>query len=165
LIDDLLAFSRLSRIQLRTAPVDNWTLVHEVLHEMGYPWMDRTVSLQIGDLPHSVGDASLIKQVWMNLLSNAVKYTGKKPVAEIVVASRAIDGKAVFCVQDNGTGFDMKYAGKLFGVFERLHREEDFSGTGVGLAIAHRIVERHGGRIWAESKEGEGATFFFTIPS
>ena len=119
----------------------------------------------IGELPDADCDAALLEQVFVNLLSNAVKYSRKNEHARIevgVLEGNAIEGPTYF-VRDNGAGFDMEYAGKLFGVFQRMHRNEDFEGTGVGLAIVHRIVERHGGRIWAEAKVDEGATFYFTL--
>jgi light-regulated signal transduction histidine kinase (bacteriophytochrome) len=119
--------------------------------------------MRIADLPPCQADRALLKQVWVNLLSNALKYTGKRETAVVEVGCLREEDHDVYCVRDNGTGFDMKYAHKLFGVFQRLHRAEDYEGTGVGLAIVQRIVHRHGGRVWAESVEGCGATFYFTL--
>jgi light-regulated signal transduction histidine kinase (bacteriophytochrome) len=122
------------------------------------------VDLRIAELAPAEADLPLIKQVWINLLSNALKYTRNREMAIVEVGSTVEEGENVYFVRDNGTGFDMRYAKKLFGVFQRLHRSEDFEGTGVGLAIAQRIVQRHGGRIWAEAAVEQGATFRFTLP-
>jgi signal transduction histidine kinase len=164
LIDDLLAFAQLKRQELRKRPIDIDELVREALTELGAPWPDRQVALHLGSLPIRSGDRALLKQVWLNLLSNALKYTRKCAQAEIEVGSVKIDGADAFYVRDNGTGFDMRHAGKLFTVFQRFHRAEDYEGTGVGLAIVKRIVERHGGRVWADATVDRGATFYFTLP-
>jgi light-regulated signal transduction histidine kinase (bacteriophytochrome) len=118
------------------------------------------IDIRIDDLPKCEADPALLKQVWVNLLANAIKYTGRREAPVIEVGCRA-DG--VYFVKDNGVGFDMRYAHKLFGVFQRLHRAEDYEGTGVGLAIVQRVIHRHGGRVWADAKINEGATFFFTL--
>jgi light-regulated signal transduction histidine kinase (bacteriophytochrome) len=130
---------------------------------MGSPWADRPVQLTIGALPPGSGDPALLKQVWLNLLSNALKYSRKRARAEIEIGCTKTAGVDTYFVRDNGTGFDMRYADKLFGVFQRFHRLEDFEGTGVGLAIVQRIVHRHGGRIWADAAVDHGATFYFTL--
>jgi PAS domain S-box-containing protein len=163
LIDDLLAFSRLSRQTMRRGDVDSVKLVQDVLDELAPQRDGRRIELCIGKLPACHGDAALLKQVWVNLISNAIKYTGGREAAVIEIGSERHNDENVFFVRDNGTGFNMKYSSKLFGVFQRLHRAEDFEGTGVGLAIAQQIVNRHGGRIWADASEGRGATFFFTL--
>jgi light-regulated signal transduction histidine kinase (bacteriophytochrome) len=125
----------------------------------------RNVRVNIDSLPPGQGDPSLIQQVLYNLLSNAWKFTAKNPDAEVRIGAEQNGHGTVYFVRDNGAGFDMKYADKLFGVFQRLHRDDEFPGTGVGLAIVQRIISRHGGRIWAEARVNEGATFYFTLPS
>jgi light-regulated signal transduction histidine kinase (bacteriophytochrome) len=119
--------------------------------------------MAIGDLPACQADPALLKQVWINLLANALKYTRKQEMTVIAVGSRAQAGACVYFVKDNGVGFDMQYVDKLFGVFQRLHRSEEYEGTGVGLAIVQRIIHRHGGRVWAEAAVNHGATFSFTL--
>ena len=163
LIDDLLAFAQLKRQDLHKRPINTGELVRATLDELGAPWPDRPVAVRIGDLPASSGDPALLKQVWINLLSNALKYTRKRTPAEIEIGCTKVDGRDTFFVRDNGTGFDMRHADKLFGVFQRFHRAEDYEGTGVGLAIVQRIVNRHGGRIWADATVDGGATFRFTL--
>ena len=121
-------------------------------------------TVDIATLPGATGDPSLLKQVWINLVGNALKYSGKRDAAHVEIGGREENGEAHYWVRDNGAGFDMRYAAKLFGVFQRLHRSDEFPGTGVGLAIVHRVVTRHGGRVWAESKLGEGACFYFALP-
>jgi PAS domain S-box-containing protein len=165
LIDDLLTFSRLSRLPLNKRSVAPKRVVREALEELGFPIEGRAVEMRIGDLPLCQGDAALLKQLWLNLLSNALKYTRQREPAVIEVGCTRDDKEQanIYFVRDNGAGFDMRYADKLFGVFQRLHRAEDFEGTGVGLAIVQRIVHRHGGRVWAESAVDHGATFYFTL--
>jgi signal transduction histidine kinase len=167
LIDDLLAFSRLGRQALRVQRVHTRGVVERALAQLA-PTIDRSqVDLVIGDLPDCDSDPALLEQVFINLLSNAFKYSRKREGARIEVGATQsdADGTPVFFVKDNGVGFDMQYADKLFGVFQRLHRNQDFEGTGVGLAIVQRVVSRHGGRAWAEGKVNEGATFYFTLSS
>jgi PAS domain S-box-containing protein len=163
LIDDLLAFSRLSRQSMRRGVVDSVKLVQNVLDESVSQREGRQIDIRMGELPACHGDAALLRQVWVNLISNAVKYTGGREAAVIEIGCERENNENVFFVRDNGTGFNMQYADKLFGVFQRLHRAEEFEGTGVGLAITQRIVHRHGGRIWADAAEGRGATFRFTV--
>ena len=163
LIDDLLAFSRLSRQPLSTQTVNTGKLVREVLEELQGQQPERAVEIQVGELPSCRGDAALLKQVWVNLLSNAFKYTRQRRPAVIEVGSKLAQGEQAYYVRDNGTGFDMRYVHKLFGVFQRLHRAEEFEGTGVGLAIVQRVIHRHGGRVWAEGEPDRGATFYFTL--
>jgi PAS domain S-box-containing protein len=163
LIDDLLTFSRLSRLPLHKQNVDMARMARDTFAELDSEKAGRKIELKIGALPKVHGDPALLKQVWVNLLSNAMKYTRKREMAVIEVGSRRENGSAVCFVTDNGTGFDMQYAHKLFGVFQRLHRADEFEGTGVGLAIVKRVINRHGGRVWAESTKGKGATFYFTL--
>jgi light-regulated signal transduction histidine kinase (bacteriophytochrome) len=163
LIDDLLAFARLRRKSIGRQTVDTAKLVQNVLDELGPERSGRRIDINVGELPASYGDPALLKQVWVNLLSNAVKYTRGREPAIIEIGCTRENGEDVFSVRDNGAGFDMQFAGKLFGVFQRLHRADEFEGTGVGLAIVQRIVHRHGGRVWAEAETNRGATFYFTL--
>lgn len=164
LIDDLLAFSRVGRHQLRMAPVAMKALANEVWLE--FQEAQRAgVEFRLGELPDAAGDGALLRQVWQNLLSNALKYSAPKPSRSIEVGHTIEGGRAVYFVRDNGVGFDMQHVDRLFGVFERLHPARDFEGTGVGLALARRIVERHGGSMRAEGEVGAGATFYFTLES
>src|SRR5438094_249386 len=163
LIDDLLAFSRLSRQPLNKQLVRPADLVRQCVDELRAEQQGRRVQIAIGDLPACQADPALLKHVWMNLMSNALKYTRKQEVAVIEVGSREQAGACVYFVKDNGVGFDMQYVDKLFGVFQRLHRAEDYEGTGVGLAIVQRVIHRHGARVWAEGAINQGATFFFTF--
>ena len=164
LIDDLLDFARIGRAELKRAPIDMAGLAREVLAELPEAAGGRKLEVRIGAMPMASADRSLVRQVWSNLLSNALKYTRRCDAALIEAGGREERGEAHYFVRDNGAGFDMAYADKLFRVFQRLHRDADFEGTGVGLAIVARIVERHGGRVWAESAPGQGATFHFTLP-
>jgi signal transduction histidine kinase len=161
LIDDLLAFSRLGRQQPACQALDMAGLVREVVDEArnGSP-----ARVEVGELPHATADRTLMRQVWVNLVDNALKYSSKRADARVEIGGRHDGPEAVYWVRDNGVGFDMRYVGKLFGVFQRLHRADEFDGTGVGLAIVQRIVARHGGRVWAEAKPGEGACFQFSLP-
>lgn len=163
LIDDLLAFSRMGRKPVDTAKVDMNTLVDEVWFEVCTS--SRTsLPLKKANLPAAWGDRALLRQVLMNLLSNAVKYSSKKSEQLIEITAKQSEHEVVYSVRDNGVGFDMRFYNKLFGVFQRLHTENEFPGTGVGLAIAQRVIVRHGGRIWAESKPDEYTIFNFSIP-
>jgi PAS domain S-box-containing protein len=163
LVDDLLTFSRLSRLPLHRQTVHLTPLLQEVVAQAGLPLADRKIDLQIQNLPDCQGDPALLKQVWINLVSNAIKYTRLRDPAHITIGVRPEQDEVVYFIRDNGAGFDMQYASKLFGVFQRLHRAEDYEGTGVGLAIVQRIVHRHGGRIWADAALDQGATFSFTL--
>ena len=166
LIDDLLAFSRLGRQQIERIPIDMGALAKEVFDELLAMERTRNVRLTLHELPAVNGSAPMIRQVWVNLIGNAIKFTNGREVGEVEIGTHTGDGGAVvFFVKDNGAGFDMQYAGKLFGVFQRLHSQQEFPGTGVGLALVQRIVQRHGGRIWAEAELDKGAAFFFTIPN
>jgi PAS domain S-box-containing protein len=164
LIDDVLQFSRTSTKEMRLTPVDMATMVRDVFSEVDDA-ADRNIVLRLGVLPPAMGDRMMIRQVLVNLLGNAVKYTARQAEAVVEVDGVAADGKVSYRVKDNGAGFDMRYVDRLFGVFQRLHSTEEFDGTGIGLAIVKRIVERHGGQVSAEGKVGEGATFTFTLPA
>jgi PAS domain S-box-containing protein len=166
LIDDLLEFSRLGRVGMDLRPTKMTELAREAAAELALAHPERTVDVTIGDLPLCNGDWRLLKLVWANLLSNAFKFTRHRMLAQVEVGWLPDDRQpdaSVYYVKDNGVGFDMKYVQKLFGVFQRLHLKDEFEGTGVGLAIVHRIVQRHGGRVWAEGKIDGGATFFFSL--
>ena len=163
LIDDLLAFSRLSQQPLRKERVDQEALVRAVLQSLQAEQKGRQIDLTIGELPAADADPRLLRQVWVNLIANALKFSKGRDTAVIRVGSETQNGAPVYYVQDNGVGFDMRYVHKLFGVFQRLHRAEDYEGTGVGLAIVQRIIARHGGRIWAQAAKNQGATFYFTL--
>ncbi len=163
LIDDLLAFSRFNRQTLNRQPVDTRRLVEQVWADLQVANKSGVIDFTLGELPPCEADPALLKQVLVNLLSNAIKFTGKRSDARIEVGCTIDQHAPVYFVKDNGAGFDLQYADKLFGVFQRLHRAEEYEGTGVGLAIVKRIIERHGGRIWAEAAVDQGATFYFTL--
>lgn len=165
LIDDLLEFSRAGRSELRRVPVDLDAVVKSVLSTLGPEADGRRIVWDIASLPIVVGDPTMLRSVFTNLIANALKFTRPKSETCITigtVASRADD--SVIFVRDNGVGFDMRYSDRLFGLFQRLHHDDDFEGTGIGLAMVRRILHRHGGRAWAESEVGEGATFFVALP-
>ncbi|MCK9211141.1 MAG: transporter substrate-binding domain-containing protein [Ignavibacteriaceae bacterium] len=163
LIDDLLALSRIGRRELDKSEIDMKTLVNSIYHEVTSKQEREKIFLSISDLPRAKGDATMIRQLWTNLISNAVKFSSKKEKPVIGINSKVENGKNVYCIRDNGVGFDMKYYDKLFGVFQRLHSETEYKGTGVGMAIAKRIVTRHGGDIRAESELNVGTTFYFSL--
>jgi PAS domain S-box-containing protein len=164
LIDDLLAFSRLGKKELISSTIDMQSLVTTVANELLQNENEKDYDIRINALPAAEGDTVMIKQALMNLMNNAIKYSSKeeRPVIEIGAKDEGI--RTVYYVKDNGVGFDMAYAGKLFGVFQRLHSQEEFEGTGVGLALVKRIIDKHNGEIWAEAKENAGATFYFSLP-
>jgi len=163
LINDLLAFSRLSRQPLNKRSIATADLVRQVIESLSSEQAGRQMEISGGELPPCQGDPALLRQVWINLLSNALKFTRQREAARIEIDCVEKEGEPVYFVKDNGAGFDMRYANKLFGVFQRLHSSEDYEGTGVGLANVQRIIHRHGGRIWAEAEVDKGATFYFTI--
>jgi PAS domain S-box-containing protein len=171
LIDDLLEFSRLGRLPVTTDEVNIDLLVREVVQDVlatehaHAPGDAAPPSIEVGPLPSTVGDRGLLRQVWMNLISNAVKYSSKTHNPKILISGCKFDAENHYSVRDNGVGFNMEYVEKLFGVFQRLHRNDEFSGTGVGLAIVQRVVTRHGGRVWAEGKVNDGAVFTFALPT
>ena len=162
LIDDLLAFSRLGRKEIQRSRVDVERLVENVLAEISLS-TKVNANIKIGELPPAEADHALLQQVWVNLISNAIKYSGKKENPLIDIGSSNHGKETIYFIKDNGSGFDMRYADKLFGVFQRLHNPNEFEGTGVGLAIVHRIITKHGGRIWADARKNEGAAFYFTL--
>ncbi len=165
LIDDLLAFSRMSRIEMNETRVQMDGLAQDAIRGLGMATQGRNIVWKIAPLPQVMGDPSLLKQVLANLVGNAVKYSRERDPAEIEIACAGEeDGRVILFVRDNGAGFDMQYAHKLFGVFQRLHRTDEFEGTGIGLATVRRIVARHGGRTWAEGEVDKGAKFYFTLP-
>jgi GAF domain-containing protein len=163
LIDDLLTFSRLNRQPVERQSVALAELVDEVLKDMGDDRDGRRIDVTIGDLPVCQGDPSLLKLVFVNLLSNAFKFTRQREVAVIEIGCRGEGGERIYYVRDNGVAFNRRYADKLFGVFQRLHRTEDYEGAGLGLATVQRIIQRHGGQVWAEGEVDKGATFYFTL--
>jgi PAS domain S-box-containing protein len=165
LIDDLLIFSRLGRQPLRSQRVDMDALVRSITDDLRSSESGRALDIDVETLPDVPCDPTLIRQVWVNLLGNAIKYTRPRAAAHVQVTGAARDGEVVYGVKDNGVGFDMRYAHKLFGVFQRLHAADEFEGTGVGLALVQRIIHRHGGRVWAEAELDRGASFFFALPA
>jgi light-regulated signal transduction histidine kinase (bacteriophytochrome) len=162
LIEDLLTLAKIGQRGLSKNNVKMGQLVNDVINEINSS-TPNNADIKIGDLPDVTGDASLLHQVWQNLISNAIKYSSKKTNPEVQIGTVSNDKGVVYFVRDNGSGFDMKYAAKLFGAFQRFHTADEFEGTGIGLAIVKRIISKHGGAIWADSKPDEGATFFFTI--
>lgn len=164
LIDALLTFSRMSRVPLARSRVNLKRLAEAVIHDLRYEAEGRQVAWQVGQLPEVSGDSTLLRQVLVNLLSNALKYTRPRQAARIEITSKETAAEYIIQVRDNGIGFDMQFADKLFGVFQRLHSSNHFEGIGIGLANVRRIIQRHGGRTWAEAKPDQGATFYFTLP-
>ncbi len=163
LIDDLLSFSKISRFEMSKISFDMQLIVDSVCKEIINEELNDKIKIVIETLPHVTGDKSLLKQVWTNLISNAIKFSSKKEKPQIHISCKETNIEFIFSIEDNGAGFDMKYADKLFGVFHRLHTSQEYEGTGVGLAIVQRIIQRHGGRIWVEAEIDKGATFYFTL--
>jgi light-regulated signal transduction histidine kinase (bacteriophytochrome) len=164
IIDDLLALSRIGRKDVELSDIDMYELAKAVFDEVKAVNPEIKLQFNVKPLPPAHGDKGMIRQVFFNLLSNAIKFTKPKEVPVVEVGGSADGSKNVYYVKDNGVGFDMQYANQLFGAFQRLHSDEEFEGTGIGLAIVKRIVNRHDGKIWAEGKENEGATFYFSLP-
>ena len=164
LIDDLLAFSRLSRTSMEQVTANMTPMVQQICDDIRSQNTDKKVNFQLSELYPGTIDVSLIRQVWINLISNAFKFSAKKDNIKIEIGCYKNPGEIIYFVKDNGSGFDMKYVNKLFGVFQRLHNINEFQGTGVGLAIVQRIIHRHGGRVWAEGEVDKGATFYFSLP-
>ena len=165
LIDDLLVFSRMGKSEMRIGKINLDHLVRDTVNDLQTELKDREIAWKIARLPEVDGDAAMLRQVWLNLIGNAVKYSRPRAKAEIEIGSRPEEKECVFFIRDNGVGFDPQYAGKLFGVFQRLHSSEEFEGTGIGLANVRRIINRHGGRTWAEGRLNGGAAFYFSLPN
>jgi len=165
LIDDLLAFSKLGRKQVTLSEIDMTGLLQLIREELSFEDYENVPEFKIGILPNAKGDKSLIKQVWINLISNAVKYSKHKVKTNIEIGAYKKNNLVIYYVKDGGAGFDMQYYDKLFGVFQRLHSQEEFEGTGIGLAIVQKIVNRHNGTVWAESTLNEGSCFYFSLLS
>jgi signal transduction histidine kinase len=164
LVDDLLAFARTGQAAAQLERIDVNPLVAEVVDELGPSTAGRRIDWQIGSLPAVLADHTLLRTVWMNLLSNAIKFTAQRATARIEIGAQpAGAGETALYVRDNGVGFESQYADQLFGVFQRLHRDDEFAGTGIGLATVRRIIERHGGRVWADGRVDAGATVYFTL--
>ena len=165
LIDDLISFSKIGNAEENYQLIDMKKLAASCMEELMLQQPGNNLTIRIGDLPPVYCDGNLIKQVWLNLLSNAIKYSSKKPGASIEIGYSEDAHSKIYFVHDNGVGFDMQYSDKLFGVFQRLHSTDQFEGTGIGLALVKRIILKHNGKIWAEASPGEGATFYFSLPS
>jgi light-regulated signal transduction histidine kinase (bacteriophytochrome) len=164
LIDDLLAFSRTARTELKRTKIHLADLTESVIRDLRQETEGRDIEWVFRELPDLEADPSLLRQVMANLIGNALKYSRTRRKPRIEIGSKAGDQERIIYVRDNGVGFDMRYAHKLFGVFQRLHRAADFEGTGIGLANVRRIIHRHGGRTWAEGQLNKGATFYFSLP-
>jgi K+-sensing histidine kinase KdpD len=164
LIDDLLTFSRMRRKKVKKAEINFYAMTTRAFEQLRHQTPERDIQLSIGELPPAIGDPSLIEQVMVNLLANAIKFTSSRKTAVIEVGGRIESKETIYYVKDNGAGFDEQYAHNLYGVFQRLHSYDDYEGSGVGLSIVKSIIERHGGRVWAEGKVDQGATFYFTLP-
>jgi light-regulated signal transduction histidine kinase (bacteriophytochrome) len=164
LIDDLLAFSRLGREHMDSTAIDMTGLARTAFESLTHTAPESAPRFEMESLPLAQGDQAMLRQVFANLIGNAFKFTRHQSAPVIEVGGRSGDGEMTYHVKDNGVGFDEKYGHKLFGVFQRLHSEEEFEGTGVGLALVQRVIHRHGGKVWAEGKLNQGATFYFTLP-
>ncbi|HEY9155679.1 MAG TPA: ATP-binding protein, partial [Opitutaceae bacterium] len=164
LIEGLLRFSRTNRSELQKVPVDLNRLIEDVVRELEIDTQNRAISLKIAKMPEVSADPLLLRQVLLNVIGNAIKYSRPRPQPRIEIGQTSADREIIIFVRDNGVGFDMKYIDRLFGVFQRLHRESEFEGTGIGLATARKIISRHGGRIWAEAQLDQGATFYIALP-
>lgn len=163
MMDELLMFSRLGKKEMAMQEFDMKAVVTAVVDELTQAEEGRTFNIRIENIPDVACDLAAIKQVWQILVSNAVKFTRHRERAEILIEGKESDGKITYLVRDNGIGFDMRYSGRLFSVFQKLHADEDYEGLGIGLAVAQRIINRHGGRIWVESVPDEGTTIYFTL--
>jgi light-regulated signal transduction histidine kinase (bacteriophytochrome) len=164
LISDMLSLSRLTRMEMNYSSIDMQSLTEAMYYETATHKQIEEFEIEINKMPVVNADSSLIKQVWINLISNALKYSRKSEKKKIEIGAEELDSKIVFWIKDYGVGFNEKYLSKLFGVFQRLHSEKEFEGTGVGLAIVQRIIHRHGGNVWANGEINKGATFYFSLP-
>ena len=164
LVDDLLSFSRAGKEELILSELDIENIVKNVFEEIRAQYPNRVIEFKVASLPKVFADISMLKVVLTNLISNALKFTGTKEKSIIEFNSYNADDNLVYYIKDNGVGFDMKYADKIFGVFQRLHKQDEFEGTGVGLALVQRIISKHGGQVWVESKINEGSIFYFSLP-
>ena len=165
LITDLLTLSRVTRAQLALSEIDMSGMARSMYHEVIGDIDSSKVSINIKNTPRVLADTTLIRQVWQNLISNAIKYSSPKESIEIEIGGEENDSENIYYIKDNGVGFNPEYKAKIFETFQRLHRADEFEGTGIGLSVVHRIVTRHGGRVWADSEEGKGAIFWFSIPN
>jgi light-regulated signal transduction histidine kinase (bacteriophytochrome) len=165
LIDDILALSKMGRSEMNIAAINMKEMAAAVFAELATPEARQRIEFTLGTLLPAKGDPPLIHQVWVNLLENAIKFSSKEEQAIVAVESTQSENEAIYSIRDNGAGFDMEFADELFSAFKRLHTNREFEGTGVGLAIVQRIIHRHGGRVWAEGEVGEGATFYFSLPT
>jgi light-regulated signal transduction histidine kinase (bacteriophytochrome) len=165
LIDDILKFSRSGRLEMTFSEIDMEKMANSVFVELRPVIVGDKLQMVIEHLPSAAGDSAMMRQVFVNLLSNAIKFSRHNAAPMIHVGAFIKDNETIYYVKDNGAGFDMQFADKLFGVFQRLHSASEFEGTGIGLAIVKRIITRHGGRVWAEGKIDEGATIYFSVPS
>jgi light-regulated signal transduction histidine kinase (bacteriophytochrome) len=164
LINDLLSLSRITQVSSNNIIINMKSLVQSIIDENISTEDKEKIKFSITELPECYGDHTLMDQVWSNLIINAIKYSRPKANPVIEIKGYYDNNQIVYCIKDNGVGFNPKYKSKLFGVFQRLHSSDDFEGTGIGLAIVKRIIQKHGGTVWAEGEEGIGATFYFTIP-
>lgn len=168
LIEDLLAFSRVIRKTMNCGEVDMGALAREVFEQLSAQRSglepERKIEFALHSIPKAIGESGMLRQVWINLVSNAIKFTRPRPIAHIEISGEENEEEIVYTISDNGVGFDMTYADKLFGVFQRLHTQQEFEGTGVGLALVQRIVQRHGGRVWVKAEPDKGAAFHFSLP-
>jgi light-regulated signal transduction histidine kinase (bacteriophytochrome) len=165
LINGLLKISRISYSELHAnSPIDMEKMIFSVFNELVFPEDHEKVDFRVSAIPQAAGDSVLIRQVWTNLISNAIKFSSGRERPIICITATSADGEVIYAVNDNGVGFDMQYASKLFGVFRRLHSEREFPGMGIGLAIVQRIIQRHNGRVWVESELDQGTTFYFSLP-
>ena len=164
LIDDLLSFSRMGRQDIIKSTIDTQRMVQEIIADLNTKNDGHNISWKIHPLPHTYGDISALRQVWINFISNAIKYSRNTAQPLIEISSFMHERQTAFLIKDNGVGFDAKYKNKLFKVFQRLHSASEFEGTGVGLAIVEKIISKHDGKIWAEAEVGKGASFYFSLP-